>query len=226
MSQSDEPIKPYDICDAELTVPPRLPGDVELGKNADHLLDVVSAELLIESERRVHLGQVFRLAVSGSEVIAKFMERMMYNPDMRSFPWANTQCWLLDDVEGGERFERLHGTLVPHSGIDESNLHTAVDALDGPDFDYVLLDIGEDGRVGGLDATASGSGVQVTPGLINRSNFIALIGMGRQVNSMLHGLADANDCTLPVQQVQSSDGSTKWYLSPTTSEEDTRSYEE
>ena len=43
--------------------PPALPGDVEVGKNADHVLDMVSAELLIESERRTHRGETFRLAV-------------------------------------------------------------------------------------------------------------------------------------------------------------------
>ena len=226
MPHSDEPVEPYDICDAESSVRPDLPGEVEIGKNADHLLDVVSAELLIESERRAHRGEMFQLGVSGSDVIAKFMERMMYNPDMRSFPWDRTQCWLLDDTAGGERFGRLHSTLVPHSGIDEAHLHAATDAIDAPRFDYVLLDIGADGRVGGLQSTPADGDVRIEPAAINRSNFVALIGMGRQVHSMLQGLADAEDDALPVQQIRSTEGSTKWYLSMTTMEEDTRLYEE
>ena len=87
VTQSDDPVEPYDICDGEAQSPPRLPGLIKIGKNADHLLDVVSAELLIEAEQRVHLGEPVHLALCGSDAIAKFLERMMYNPDMRRFPW-------------------------------------------------------------------------------------------------------------------------------------------
>ena len=222
----DEPAKPYDICDSEPSSPPALPGDVEVGKNADHVLDMVSAELLIESERRTHRGETFRLAVSGSETIARFMERMMYNPDMRSFPWARTECWLLDDVESGERFDRLHSTLVPHSGIDETYLHGAAESMQVGEFDYVLLDIGADGRVGGLQAAPSGDEIVTGVEMINRAQFIALIGMGRDVYSMLQEAAEGEDSSTPVQQIRSQEGMTKWYLSLTTTEEDTRYYEE
>ena len=226
MPHSGEPVEPYDICDAESSVSPDLPGEVEFGKNADHLLDVVSAELLIESERRAHRGEMFRLAVSGSDAIAKFMERMMYNPDMRSFPWARTECWLLDDVKSGERFARLHSTLVPHSGIDESNLHAAGDAIGAQEFDYVLLDIGADGRVGGLQVTPSEGEIVTGTETINHAQFIALIGMGRDVYSMLQEVGAAEDASMPVQKIRSQPGMTKWYLSMTTMEEDTRYYEE
>ena len=226
MSDSGEPVEPYEICDGDAPTPPRLPGVVETGKNADHLLDVVSAELLLEAEQRVHLGELFHLAVCGSDAIAQFLERMMYNPDMRRFPWAKTHCWLIDDLDSGERFGRLRETLVPHAGMDESNLHGVAQAQDAPDFDYVLLDIGVDGRVGGLHATPPGDETQVPVGIINRSSFVALIGMGGEVHCMLDALADAPECNLPVQQVQSQSGTTKWYLSPTTLEEDSRHYEE
>jgi 6-phosphogluconolactonase/glucosamine-6-phosphate isomerase/deaminase len=226
VTQSDDPVEPYDICDSEAQSPPRLPGLIKIGKNADHLLDVVSAELLIEAEQRVHLGEPFHLALCGSDAIAKFLERMMYNPDMRRFPWEGTHCWLLDDIESGERFGRLHDTLVPHSGIDETNLHAASATSDAPDFDYVLLDIGADGRVGGVHAAASEDDMQVPLGSINRSKFVAIIGMGCEVQAMLNSLEEATGCDLPVQQVQSQSGTTKWYLSPTTMEEDSRRYEE
>lgn len=241
MTQSDDPVEPYDICDGEAQSPPRLPGLIKVGKNADHLLDVVSAELLIEAEQRAHLGEPFHLALCGSDAIVKFLERMMYNPDMRRFPWSVTHCWLLDDLESGERFGRVHDTLVPHSGIDETNVHAALwihsgideanvhaapTTFEAPDFDYVLLDLGADGRVGGVHAAASGDDAQVPLDRINRSKFVAMIGMGREVQAMLNSLEEAAGCDLPVQQVQSQSGTTKWYLSPTTMEEDSRRYEE
>lgn len=223
MSDSKEPVEPYDVCDAKAVNPPQLPGIVEFGGNCDHVLDVVSAELLIEAEQRAHLGEFFQLAVSGGDTLAKFMERMMYNPDMRRFPWDRTHCWLLDDTESGERFDRMRETLVPHSGIDESNLHTASDARGAPEFDFVLMDVGTDGRVGGIHPGKQDGEVQVPLGIINRSNFIALIGLGSRVQAMLTSLADAVECDMPVQQVQSHSGTTKWYLSPTTPEDEMKS---
>lgn len=222
MSELDKGNKPYDVHEPGHTILPILPGEVELRESSDDLLDFVSAELLIEAGRCIQLGGDFHLAVSGSPLIAKFIERLMYDPDMRRFPWERTHCWLLDDTENGERFELLQSTLVPHSGMDASNLHGTTASQEAPDFDYALLDVGVDGRIGGLHPTEPEGEQQVPVSVINCSKFVALIAMGTGVQEMLQSLVDETSCELPVQGIQSKSGSTKWYLSPTTPEEESR----
>lgn len=212
--------EPYDIEEPVMSAPPALPGEVEIRANADELFDLVAAELLIAVEQHVHLGNEFNLAVCGSRSIERFMERLMYDPDMRRFPWERTHCWLLDDTTAGVRFQRLCDTLVPHSGILEVNLHAAPSALEAGGFDFVLLDVGADGRVGGLLPSPADADTCVQAPVINQSTFIALVAMGKDVLELLHSLQEAGDDSVPAQKIHSQSGTTKWYLSPTTPEDE------
>lgn len=212
--------EPYDIEEPAMSASPALPGEVEIRGNADELFDLLAAELLIAAEQHVHLGNEFNLAVCGSRSIERFIERLMYDPDMRSFPWERTHCWLLDDTNAGVRFQRLCDTLIPHSGIGETNLHATSSAMEIAGFDFTLLDVGADGRIGGLLPKPSGENTCVPAATINQSTFLALVAMGSEVQEMLHSLADSSEETLPVQGIQSCSGVTKWYLSPTTPEDE------
>ncbi len=212
--------EPYDIEESAMSAPPALPGEVEIRGNADELFDLVAAELFLAAEQHVHLGKEFNLAVCGSRSIERFMERLMYDPDMRSFPWEKTHCWLLDDTNAGVRFQRLCDTLIPHSGIGEANLHPTPASMNATGFDYTLLDVGADGRIGGLLPTPGGEDTCVPVATINQSTFLALVAMGSEVQAMLHSLEDAGEAALPVKGIQSRSGLTKWYLSPTTPEDE------
>lgn len=214
--------EPYDIEEPAMATPPALPGEVEIRENADELFNLVAAELLIAAEQHVHLGNEFNLAVCGSDSIDRFMKRLMYDPDMRRFPWDRTHCWLLDDTDAGERFQRLRDTLIPHSGIVETNLHAPAVGMEASSFDHALLDVGADGRVGGLLKTPAEGQVYVPAVTINQSTFLAIVAMGSDVQAMLNSLPDASDSVLPVQEIQSRSGLTKWYLSPTTPEDETK----
>ena len=218
--------EPYDIEEPDLSIPPALPGEVEVRGSADELFDLVAAELLIAAEQHVHLGNEFNLAVCGSSTIERFMERLMYDPDMRSFPWDRTHCWLLDDTKDASRFRRLSETLVPHSGILEENLHDASAAMAAEGFEHVLLDVGSCGRVGGLMPTSVEEDTCVGADTINRSTFIGLVALGSEVLELLNSLDEPGDTPLPVQQIQSGSGTTKWYISATTHEDEHAPWEE
>ena len=92
--------------------------------------------------------------------------------------------------------------------------------MEAAGFDYTLLDVGADGRIGGLLPTSSGEDTCVPAATINQSTFLALVAMGSEVLKMLHSLEDADEAALPVQGIQSCSGLTKWYLSPRTPEDE------
>jgi len=225
MSESSSEKGPYDIQEHGAGDPPELWGEIAVRDSADDLLDFLSAELLIEAQSKIRSHDEFHLAIAWTDTVARYMERMMYDLAIRRFPWARTHCWLLNDTRTDDCYIRLRDILVPHSGIDEANMHGADAREDGQVFDFALLDVGADGRVGAMGDQVGDSQVLVPLDRINRTGFVALLAMGSDVQASLQSLEKAND-TLPVQSVRSESGTTRWYLSPTTPDEEAEPFEE
>jgi hypothetical protein len=220
MTDINESSGPYEIQEPGESIPPALWGDVAVRESADDLLDLISAELLIEAQTRIRLQKEFHFALAWTKTIAQFMERMMYDPGIRQFPWARTHCWLLNDTQQDDCYLRLQDILVPHSGIDEANVHGADSRAEGQTFDYVLLDVGPDGRVGTVGEHAPENEVLVPQERVNQSEFVALVAMGSDVQTLLHALDAPSNKSLPIQSVRSESGTTRWYLSKTTPDEE------
>ncbi|MAB84205.1 MAG: hypothetical protein CMJ24_12345 [Phycisphaerae bacterium] len=225
MCESEPNSGPYEIQEPDAQSLPRLWGQIAARDSADELLDFMSAELLIEATGRIRRRDEFHLAIAWTDRIARYMERMMYDPGVRSFPWAQTHCWLLNDSSTDDCYLRLRDILVPHSGIPEANLHGADERIEGPSFDYALLDVRADGHVGVIGEEVPESEVQVPVQRINRSNFIALLAMGDGVQSRLQTLDESDDSS-PVTRLKSEEGTTRWYLCPTTPEQEAEPFED
>lgn len=219
MSEDPGGPRPYDIQNEGEQPLPALWGAIALRHTADELLDVVAAELMIEAQTRIRATGEFHFAVGWTRTVVRFLERMMFDPVIRTFPWAQTHCWLLNDTRNDDCYVRLRDILVPHSGIEEAHLHGADERDEGQPIDYAMLDVGPDGRVGAIESDAGDNEVLVPTARINRAGFIALLAMGMSVRSRLDSLGPASD-GLPVQSLRSDTGTTRWYLSDTTLDED------
>ena len=155
--------------------PPQLPGIVEVADESADVLDLLTADILGQALDCTYRYGSFHLAISGSEGLDPLCRRLMFDPDLRRFPWDRTHLWIADDrcVPRNDPlscFWRLRDTLILPCGIPLSQVHpipsteeTAdelVEArlqqeLDGRmkgagQLDCVVLDAGEDGRVGGM----------------------------------------------------------------------------
>ena len=180
---------------------------------------MIFAELMIEAQMRIRMRGEFHFAVGWTDTVVRCLERMMFDPVIRAFPWGQTHCWLLNDTRNDDHYVQLRDILVPHSGIEESNLHGADERDEGPTIDYAMLDVGADGRVGVMGTDAAQSEILVPVQRLNRSGFIGLIAMGAGVRMGLDSLAPSAD-GLPVQSIRSESGTTRWYLSETTLDEE------
>ena len=219
MSSDPERPQPYDLQRADGQRLPELWGTLAERDSADELLDMVFAELMIEAQMRIRGGGTFHFAVSWTDTIVRCLERMMFDPVIRMFPWAQTHCWLLNDTRDDDHYIQLRDILVPHSGIDEANLHGADDRDEGPAIDYVMLDVGVHSRVGVRGSESAVNEILVPVARINRAGFIGLIAMGAEVLAGLDSL-EPSGSGLPVQSIRSEGGTTRWYLSGTTLDED------
>ena len=219
MSEDATGPRPYDIQGDGEQALPTLWGAIAVRDTADDLLDVVAAELMIEAQTRIRASGEFHFAVGWTGTVVRFLERMMFDPVIRNFPWAQTHCWLLNDTRNDDCYVLLRDILVPHSGIDEAHLHGADDRDEGQAIDYAMLDVGENGRVGAIGSDAEANEVLVPTARINRAGFISLLAMGMGVRTRLDSLEPTSD-GLPVQSIRSETGTTRWYLSGTTLDED------
>jgi hypothetical protein len=81
----------------------------------DSRLDAISQALLQQATQCVTTKGVFNLLLSDSEELDAVYARLMYDPDLRAIPWAETQLWFLRGTEE---------SVVTHSGILEEHVHT------------------------------------------------------------------------------------------------------
>lgn len=105
---------------------PRLPGQVMLRADEDGAIDALAAELLIHANNCTRTFGDFQLAVSVSPQAEPLLRRMMYDPQVRSFPWARTRLWLVDEVSTDPALSRgvaLRELWGEHSGIPQNQVH-------------------------------------------------------------------------------------------------------
>lgn len=235
-----------------------LPGIVEVADDSADALDLLTADMLGQALDCTYRYGSFHLAISGSEGLDPLCRRLMFDPDLRRFPWDRTHLWIADDrcVPRNDPlscFGRLRDMLILPAGIPLPQVHpipsteeTAdelVEArlraeLDGRmkgagQFDCVVLDTGEDGRVGGMfpgdDAVLeptrrvrfttskhdpSPHWVSLTFPVINTARMIAVLVRGQRTGEVLRNAMESAPSVLdfPAAGLKAADGLLKWYL--------------
>ncbi|MBL0928170.1 MAG: 6-phosphogluconolactonase [Phycisphaerales bacterium] len=168
-----DPVAPYDI-ETEPT-PPRLPGEVVLRKDDEHLHAALGSDLFLHAGNCVRAFGDFHLALSGGSTPLPFYRRLMVDPAFRELPWKRTHLWIVDERrvppdDDRCNFKHIAEYIAGQSGIPRANVHP-VDALaDDADrryerelqqhlawrekghdrLDFVLLGMGSDGHTASL----------------------------------------------------------------------------
>ncbi|MCH2132534.1 MAG: 6-phosphogluconolactonase [Phycisphaerales bacterium] len=175
MGRSDAGGDGYSLEGATEPVPPKLPGIVEVAEAGEDILDLLTADMLAQALDCSHRYGSFHMAISGSEGLEPLCRRMMFDPDLRRFPWDRTHLWIADDrcVPRNDPlscFWRLRDTLIMPAGIPLPHVHPIPSTEETADemvedrlrleldsrshgagrLDCIVLDVDQTGRVGGL----------------------------------------------------------------------------
>ena len=154
---------------------PALPGIVDTPDRGEDVLDLMTADLLAQALDSTHRFGGFHMAFSGSEGLDGLCRRLMFDPDLRRFPWDRTHLWISDDrcVPRNDPlscYGRLRESLIIPAGIPMSQVHTIPSTDESADeimhsrldselsdrlrgagrLDCVILDVDEHGRIAGL----------------------------------------------------------------------------
>ncbi len=119
---------PYDIASSGHSEDaPPLPGEVEVAPE-DELIDRVTADLYVHAQNCVSEFGDFHLAVSGNQRLLPLYERLMYDPNVRGFPWRRTHLWMTDDrcvdsASTASTFLTIRETIGDHADIPEQQIH-------------------------------------------------------------------------------------------------------
>ena len=84
----------------------------------DERLDRATRQLMSKAVNSVETKGEFKLVLSSSELLDRFYQQLMVDPDLRGIPWNATQLWKLEDGED-EAFQ----SIAFHSGMPEDNAH-------------------------------------------------------------------------------------------------------
>ena len=84
----------------------------------DERLDRASRQLMSKAVNSTETAGEFKLVLSSSELLDRFYQQLMVDPDLRGMPWNATQLWKLDNGED-EAFQ----SIAFHSGMPEENAH-------------------------------------------------------------------------------------------------------
>ena len=154
---------------------PLLPGVVGVPDRGEDVLDLMTADLLAQALDCTHRFGSFHMSFTGSEGLEGLCRRMMFDPDLRRFPWDRTHLWIGDDrcVPRNDPlscYGRLRESLIIPAGIPVTQVHPIPSTDESADelmharleselssrprgagqLDCVVLDVDGDGRIGGL----------------------------------------------------------------------------
>ena len=238
---------------------PPLPGLVEVPDHGEDVLDLLTADMLAQALDCTHRFGSFHLAISGSESLEPLCRRMMFDPDLRRFPWDRTHLWLVDDCcvprnDPLSCYWRLRETLIQPAGIPLPQVHSIPSTDETADeiieakfrevvdsrshgaghLDCVVLDLGNNGRVGGLfpgndaiteptrrarftssnDQDVYPHWVSMTFPAINAARMIAVLAQGREVGEAIRMATSASPSAIefPAAGLRGDSGILKWYL--------------
>lgn len=106
------PLSSEGLSTPKRPAPPRLPGHVVMRADVDEAIDALLAEVLIHAHNCVRAFGDFQLAISPRPNLEPVLRRMMYDLNLREFPWSRTRLWLTEDVLVAEDDPKRLGTLV------------------------------------------------------------------------------------------------------------------
>ena len=159
----------YDLAKPTLIGPP-LPGEVIVAETAEGLIDGLSAEMVAQAEACVRQFGDFHLALSGGSTPQPLYERLMYDPNCRSLPWARTHLWFVDERsvpfdDERSNYRMIKETIVDHSGIPREQVHPIFTDSASADIDYEnqLREVMQS-RAQGQDRCPSASGPEAVAG--------------------------------------------------------------
>jgi hypothetical protein len=92
----------------------------------DSHLDEVSKELMRQASQCVTTKGEFTLALSEADDLDDFYARLMFDPDLRMFPWEKTQLWFFGEATVADS---IQVALSAHSGIPQEHVHHVRDGL-------------------------------------------------------------------------------------------------
>lgn len=154
----------------------QLPGHVHVAPDTEQLFDDLGSALLGNAQRSVQERGVFHMALSGGGTPEPFYIRMVTDPKFRSFPWEQTQLWIVDERCVPEDHEKsnikmIREAMTDHVPIKRGAVHpmpvladdpakvyedefaAAFPAIVLPDFpriDFILLGMGGDAHTASL----------------------------------------------------------------------------
>lgn len=110
-------------------VPPDLPGSVRVGEDIEETLDMVAADLFVQSHNCVGSFGDFHLALSHGPIQERLMIKLMIDPKYRSMPWTQTHLWsvsegLVAPNHDEHSMTHWHQIAADAGGIPPEQLHS------------------------------------------------------------------------------------------------------
>jgi len=117
---------------------PALPGAVIVAPDEEDLHALLAADMMIHAQQCVQSFGDFHIALSGGSTPLPFYRRLMVDPMYRTFPWARTHLWIVDErrvplTDDRCNYKHIAEYFRDHAGIPATHLHP-IDAT-APDAD-------------------------------------------------------------------------------------------